>query len=174
MRVCSLIPAILGLQWVSPCHLPETKTKARLVSIRNECRIFFFFYLRTIETFIFRDPNCICFIPRITVMHGVQRMLHLCVYSFLPPSLPPSPPSLSSFPFFVDFIYNYFREGQSRDRGISRFPAEQGAWCGAQSQDPKTVTRAECRCLTKCQVSHLGAPSSPPTPLVTWVLRCSV
>ena len=55
------------------------------------------------------------------------------------------------FWFFVlkDFIYLSDRESTSKwsRRGRSRLPTEQGAWCGAQSQDPKIMTRAKSRCL---------------------------
>ena len=60
--------------------------------------------------------------------------------------------------FFLSFLLYYFlpfflREhsrtgGRVRGRGTSRLPSEQGAWYGAQSQDPGIMTWAEGRHLT--------------------------
>ena len=38
--------------------------------------------------------------------------------------------------------------GKGRDRGRSRHPTEQGAWCGTGSLDPEIMTWAESRYLT--------------------------
>ena len=55
------------------------------------------------------------------------------------------------FIFLEDFIYLFMKDterGRDIDRGRSRLPAEQGAWYGAQTQDPGIITWAEGRCLT--------------------------
>ena len=46
---------------------------------------------------------------------------------------------------FFKILFIFLKE---RKRGSSRLPTEQGAWFGAQSQDPEIVTWAELRCFT--------------------------
>ena len=53
---------------------------------------------------------------------------------------------------FLKMLSIYLREillgGRGRGRERSRLPAEPGAWCGTQFQDPEIMTWAKGRCLT--------------------------
>ena len=70
--------------------------------------------------------------------------------------------SFMSFLRFYLFIWESMREkmGRQRGRGTSRLPNEQGAWCGAQSQD--LGIWAAGRCLTDWATQ---------TPIIFCVLR---
>ena len=64
--------------------------------------------------------------------------------------------------FFLKILFDRERHskrgntsrGISKGRGRSRLPAKQGAQRGAQSQDPRITTQAECRCLTSEPPRH--------------------
>ena len=68
--------------------------------------------------------------------------------------------SCNSLISFKDIIYLFERERKNtsgeRGRRRSRLSAEQGAWCGAWSQDPGIMTWA--RRQTRHRLSHPGAP----------------
>ena len=65
--------------------------------------------------------------------------------------------------FLLKILFIWEREGvRGRDRGRSQLPDEQGAWCGAPSQDPKIMTWVEGRCLTN------RATQTPHTYLLTF------
>ena len=53
---------------------------------------------------------------------------------------------------------------QGEGRGKSRLPTEQGAWCGARSQDPEIMTQAEGSRLTKTE--------PPRCPLLLFFKNC--
>ena len=92
--------------------------------------------------------TCVIFIHNKNKLHFMQEHVRISENIWLNENK-----QVISFLFIYLFIYLFDREIHSergiasRRRGRSRLPAEQGAQCGARSQDPGIMTWAEGRRL---------------------------